>query len=240
MRKTTHLSDEPIILTKTNDSRRILNKKDWQNKTFVKLEIGIEQISSPSLEKNKNTFLYVGRFIAWKGIKIILEAFYLFWNKNKDAQLILIGEGPLQSQIELFRKQHNLEEHIKIIPWLIQQELKQYYQSSQALLFPSLHDSSGNVVLEALANGLPVITLDCGGPACVLGETLKDMIVSTHKATIDNVVEGIMAKMQQISSDQTFYNHIQNLSLERAKDFLWSETVESTYSFIENRIAKTS
>lgn len=229
-----------LILTKTNDTKKIFEKKDWALKTFVKLEIGTEQISLPILENPKNVFLYVGRFITWKGIKLILEAFYLYREKKKDGQLLLIGEGPLQSQIEEFREQRNLEEYIKIIPWITRQGLKQYYQSSQALLFPSLHDSSGNVVLEALASGLPTITLDCGGPACVLGETLKAMIVSTHKTSISDIVENMAAKMRQISSDTVFYKHIQKLSLERAQDFLWDKAIESTYSFIENKVTKIS
>ena len=39
------------------------------------------------------------------------------------------------------------------------------YRRHHALLYPSLHDSSGNVVLEALFHGLPVVCLDLGGPA---------------------------------------------------------------------------
>jgi glycosyltransferase involved in cell wall biosynthesis len=44
------------------------------------------------------------------------------------------------------------------------------YPEFDLVIFPSLHDTGGYTVLEAMANGLPVLCLDCGGPAMAVGE----------------------------------------------------------------------
>jgi glycosyltransferase involved in cell wall biosynthesis len=54
------------------------------------------------------------------------------------------------------------------MPWLPQEKLFEQYQTHDLLVYPSLHDSSGNAVLEALSFGLPVVCLDLGGPAQIV------------------------------------------------------------------------
>lgn len=228
------LREASIILAKTPETKQILNKRLKQSrKILVQLELGVETTSpqpSKMTDDLQHKFLYVGRFIHWKGIEIILCAFSKYVTLyDANAQLTLIGEGPLLRNIYHFIQKNNLEKNIAIIPWIEQSRLKSYYQNSCALIFPSLHDSSGNVVLEALCNGLPVISLDCGGPACIQGDKLKEMIIPTHKCDIENIVSNVTLKMKQLTTDSSFYANIQQQSLSRAQDFIWKNVITHTY-----------
>lgn len=228
------LREASIILAKTPETKQFLNKRlKLSEKIIVQLELGVE-IISPRPDNITNDkqhhFLYVGRFIHWKGIKIILHAFSKYVTSyDAHAQLTLIGEGPLLGEIQHVIQKNKLEKNISIIPWIEQSHLKSYYQNSCALIFPSLHDSSGNVVLEALCNGLPVISLDCGGPACIQGDKLKEMIISTHNSDIEKIVSNVTLKMKQLTTDSSFYTKIQQRSLSRAQDFIWENVIKHTY-----------
>jgi len=223
-----------LILAKTPETKNVLRK--WESKTIVNLEIGIDRISFAQQEHDKNTFLFVGRFIYWKGIKLVLRAFQLYQSSHPTAKLFFIGKGKMKSYIDRFAEDNNLKNNIMIIEWIEQKELKAYYLKSCAMLFPSLHDSSGNVVLEALACGLPVLCLDCGGPAIVLGKGLEDTIETTKGKSVYEVIQGLASKMEMLTSDASRYDEISQKCLKRAESLLWERTVFDAYKLIDKKL----
>ena len=69
-------------------------------------------------------------------------------------------------------------------------EVLALFATHDALLFPSLHDSGGTVVMEAIAHGRPVICLDLGGPAVTVDEHCA-RIVGTSGKTEEQVTQGL-------------------------------------------------
>jgi len=222
-----------IILTKTQDTKALLAK--WAEKTIVNLELGIKTVSHSDTVRDKDLFLFVGRFTYWKGVKLVLKAFESYAQTHLDARLLMIGKGEMEGEIRRYAKLHNL--NIEIVPWIKQEELKQYYSSACAMLFPSLHDSSGNVVLESMSCGLPVICLDCGGPSTVVGEDLNVIVVSTKNASVETVVNNIVEKMNMLEVEGDLYRSIQKKGYQRAHSLLWRTIVDSTYKVIYQKFA---
>jgi len=218
------LNNASVILTKTEDTRSELQKKSWRNKAITELELGIDSLPVlPSVKRKKNQFLFVGRFIYWKGVRLALETFNSFCKKcDSSAKLVFVGKGDMESYITSFAKSHKLENNIEIISWIDQKDLGNYYQNSCAMLFPSLHDSSGNVILESLSHGLPVICLKCGGPASVM-DKLSETMIEPNGKTIDQVINEISDIMQRLVSEDSYSNDIQDRSLQRAAQLLWVE-----------------
>lgn len=166
-----------------------------------------------------------------------LQAFKIYHDRFDDeARLVLIGKGELRGRIESFAKEYNLEDSIEIIDWIEQKKLQRYYQRCTAMLFPSLHDSSGNVVLEALSNGMPVVSLDCGGPAVVLGEELKSLVVKVGNNNVNDVANDIASTLSRVVLNEDVYISISNRCVERARTLLWSETVCEIYKLIGQRL----
>ncbi|MBM7541623.1 glycosyltransferase family 4 protein [Amphibacillus cookii] len=106
-----------------------------------------------------NIILYVGRIAAEKDIDIVLETFEHLPDKvKKDSHLVMVGDGPLFPALS--------SAHHDKVTWtgfIKGEALAQIYASSDLFLFPSPTETFGNVVLEALASGLPVITASTGG-----------------------------------------------------------------------------
>jgi glycosyltransferase involved in cell wall biosynthesis len=99
--------------------------------------------------------LHVGRLAPEKNVHLVFEAYRAIQARMPRARLVVIGEGPLKARLR--------EAHPGVL-FLGQRrgaELAECYASADIFLFPSLTDTFGNVVLEAMASGLLVIAFDC-------------------------------------------------------------------------------
>ncbi|WP_416886250.1 glycosyltransferase family 4 protein [Marinospirillum sp.] len=97
---------------------------------------------------------YVGRLAAEKNMLLLLRAFSEIQQVRPDARLVLIGDGPFRSEI-----QQRCPQAI-CVGWQQGIELARFYASLDLMLFPSLTDTYGNVVAEAMASGIPVLAFD--------------------------------------------------------------------------------
>lgn len=103
------------------------------------------------LPKDKKIFVNASQFIERKNNIQLLEAF-----KNREEHLLLIGEGKELEHYQSFIKDNHME-NVSIIPFLKKDELFKYYRASDVFISLAKEDIFGHTVLEALANGLPVI-----------------------------------------------------------------------------------
>ena len=99
----------------------------------------------------------------------------------------------------------------------------QAYSRHDALLFPSLHDSSGNVVLEAMSRGLPVVCLAAGGPA-VLVDAASGFRVAPGEPS--EVVDALGAALAKLAGDAVLARAMSEAAVRRAqRDFSWTRQI---------------
>jgi glycosyltransferase involved in cell wall biosynthesis len=108
------------------------------------------------------TFLFVGRFQPQKNLKVVIDAFADAF-AGRDVHLRLVGDGPLKSDLVRQVQQCGIEHQVEFLPWQDKQGLLSQYQSAHCLINYSLYEGMPNVVLEAMACGLPVILSDIMG-----------------------------------------------------------------------------
>lgn len=108
---------------------------------------------------NKLVFLYVGRVSPEKDLDILIDAYREVYNKYGDKiALVVTGEGPY-----LDKCKNDFPKGTIFTGFKKGKELAQIYASSDIFAFPSSTETFGNVVLEAMASGVPVIGADAGG-----------------------------------------------------------------------------
>jgi glycosyltransferase involved in cell wall biosynthesis len=117
-------------------------------------------------------FVYVGRFSPEKNLPRLLEAFCIVRNKNR-AELVLVGYGPDEQQLRQKTCDLGLNGSVVFTGSKTQDEASQILRESDCLVLPSLSESWGLVVNEALCSGIPVIVSNrCGcAPDLVTGDT---------------------------------------------------------------------
>lgn len=102
---------------------------------------------------------YIGRLAPEKNLKLVMQVFSAIAGKHRDARLLFVGDGPSLTSL---RRRH--PEHI-YAGMRRGEDLAAHYASADLFLFPSLTETFGNVVPEALASGLGVIAFNCAAAA---------------------------------------------------------------------------
>jgi glycosyltransferase involved in cell wall biosynthesis len=103
--------------------------------------------------------LYVGRLSHEKNLDALLSAFKAIENDEPDAHLVLVGDGPARQELE----QALAGRRVLFTGYLKGEALAEAYASADLFAFPSTTETFGQVVLEAMASGLPVIAFDAEG-----------------------------------------------------------------------------
>jgi glycosyltransferase involved in cell wall biosynthesis len=105
--------------------------------------------------------LYVGNLIPLKGLDFALEALRA---SGTDARLTLIGSGAFGKNLEALSVNLGLKDRVEFRGRLPRDQALAAYKDFDVCLFPSLHDSGGYAVIEAMCNAMPTICLAVGGP----------------------------------------------------------------------------
>lgn len=186
----------------------------------------LEKINTLSQENldvtsDKFTFVTVGRLDKGKNHRIIIEAM-----QDIDANLWIIGEGPLQRTLEKQIKQLHLEKKVFLLGK--QENPFKYLNKANCFVFSSSHEGFPNVLVEALACGLPVISTDCkSGPREILALDskqsihLKDTIEFAQYGVLTpiNGTKNLEKAMHTIMANENIRNNYKAKSIQRAQNF---------------------
>ena len=148
--------DLPKILTLSNDEQKsIICRKH-------------------NIPNNIPIFIFVGRLMWYKNIRLILDSMKLLKDRGRDFRMLLLGIGPDEKAIRKYTEKINLTDKV-ILAGMIdnRQELQLYYSAADLLIFPSLFDTNGLVVREAAASATPSVLVQdsCAAEGIVDGET---------------------------------------------------------------------
>lgn len=162
-------------------------------------------------DKNFIHFITVGRLIPLKDHKTMIEAFKICNEVNTNTKLIILGEGPLENEITKLINDLNLQKNIFLLGF--KDNVFDYLKESSIFVFSSKFEGFGNVIVEAMGCGLPVISTDCpSGPSEILDNGRYGMLTS-----VGNVCELTNAMTEMINKDN--FDKYKELSLKRFQDF---------------------
>jgi glycosyltransferase involved in cell wall biosynthesis len=127
--------------------------------------------------------LSVGYLIERKGHEYLIRAINEIHEERDDIRLQIIGSGPLKNKLENLINDLGLDEKIKMVGNVSDEELLQYYNSSDLFILPAIIDSQGNteglgvVLLEAMACRIPVIGSNIGGITDIINNAENGLLV---------------------------------------------------------------
>ncbi|SDH87361.1 glycosyltransferase family 4 protein [Winogradskyella thalassocola] len=132
----------------------------------------------------------VGRFHWVKGYETALDAVALLKNKGYNIHYTIVGPDEFTEALLFQCHQLNLVDNVALVGAMPQTELISFLRQFHGMLLPSLKEGIANVVLEAMAVGLPVVSTDCGGMAEVVipNETGWLVPVRDSEAMADAVI----------------------------------------------------
>ncbi|WP_394218334.1 glycosyltransferase family 1 protein [Halobacillus trueperi] len=112
--------------------------------------------------ENKTVIGHIGRFMDAKNHQFLLQVMKILVKKDKNIQLLLVGDGDLRKEIEEKAEEYHLQDHIRFLG--IRQDIPTLLQCMDVFVFPSTYEGLGLVLLEAQAAGLPCLVSEAIQP----------------------------------------------------------------------------
>jgi glycosyltransferase involved in cell wall biosynthesis len=215
-----------------SDATKKLIPTKYHFKTKELLAIGTDYfptiLNNYNKSKDKFNICYAGNLINLKGLLIALKTFRQIKEKNNNVIFTIIGSGPLEFKLKKLAKEYELEDSIKWLGKINRTALFNIFNMSDLMLMPSLRDSGGFVILEAMSCGLPVAVLDIGGPGKIVNNECGIKIGITKKKE-DQVINELASQINNLIKDNNQYKYKKIKCLERVKNFTWEKKVSIIY-----------
>ncbi|PMB07939.1 hypothetical protein CEN49_11440 [Fischerella thermalis CCMEE 5273] len=116
-----------------------------------------------NLELDGRIILYVGNLYKVKGLFDLLDAFAGLAPRHPDTHLVLVGDGPLRSDLIKRSKQASIYERVHLIGRRPYEEIPLWINSSDVVALSSLSEGLASIVLEAMGCGKPIVATEVGG-----------------------------------------------------------------------------
>lgn len=156
--------------------------------------------------------LYVGRVAHEKNIGFLLIVAKLLSDVMPDVLLVIAGEGPALSSLRNSVKEHSIENNVQFIGYLDRNtQLNSCYKAADVFVFSSKSETQGLVILEAMAQGTPVVAIAELGTASILIEGKGALISTENESEFVQKVHSVLInpqRRQQLS--ETALDYAQN------------------------------
>jgi glycosyltransferase involved in cell wall biosynthesis len=166
-----------------SDGLKQMALKFYDKKEFRVIYNGVDtDMFYPAEQKEHENFriLFVSRLIKRKGLQYILPQLKEIQNRvSKKITLDIVGDGPYRTELERLTEACGIQDIVRFEGQKDKEELIPYYQNADIFVFPSAKEGMPNVVLEAMACGLPVVMTPCEGSEELVAQNGK--IVETHQ-----------------------------------------------------------
>lgn len=170
--------------------------------------------------ENKLVLLYVGRLAREKNLTLLIESLKdLNSNYQQKIELVITGDGPLREQLEA-----NSPSNVTFTGYLSGEELSQMYATADIFTFPSVTETYGNVVLEAMASGLPVVGILKGG--------VKENLVDQYNglACQQNSKQEFKRKLEKLIRDDHLRRKLAANAYQHARDNSWQQVFNRLFA----------
>lgn len=150
-----------------------MKKYNVSDESVTEVAVDIDEIKDTCDETNRNdecVFLVAGRMIYRKGLDFLFDALTRIPQETR-YQVRVVGDGPeLKHLRKRCKDDQNLSEHVHCMGSIPYMEMEKEYASADVFIMPSIRETTGTVLLEAMSKGIPVITIKKFGGATVFDE----------------------------------------------------------------------
>lgn len=141
--------------------------------------------------------IFVGRLVPYKGADMAIVAAAELLRAGS-LKLQIVGDGPQMARLISLAKQLGVEENVQFGGWLTQEDLQRKLGECDVLVFPSIREFGGGVVLEAMALGVAPIVADYGGPSELVDEHTGMRVAFADEASL---IEGVKCALQRMVAE---------------------------------------
>ncbi|PZQ74399.1 MAG: hypothetical protein DI563_12415 [Variovorax paradoxus] len=161
------------------------------------IDVELDQDHAIGERQAKVTFLWVGQLEPRKGLPLLLDALVAVRTRQLAAfdqmKVLVVGDGPDKHSLNQRAYSLGLSDRVTFLGKLRFDQMRQCYGSADAFVFTSVQDTSGNVVLEAIASGLPTIAFNHQGVAEMLDSGCAYLLSPTsYETAVEQLADSLV------------------------------------------------
>ena len=208
----------------TNELKRTLGENGFQKLKVVARGVDTQLFNlkkrnaelrqSWGANDDTKVLISVGRMAPEKNLEQVLKSYEALRFMGDKVKLVMVGDGPLRDQFQ--------QRYPDVIfpGMLAQQALSVYYASADLFVFPSQTETFGNVTLEALASGIPVLAFDCAAARDWVQPSVNGWLVAE-----DNP-EGFAAQAVEIFRENGLLDRVTQSTRQQVVHLDWDQIAE--------------
>ena len=174
------------------------------------------------------TLLFASRLVWEKNLQALIDLYQFSESQNANLNFVVAGDGVARKDAEA--KMPNAH----FLGMINHEELSKLYASSDVYFFPSDTESFGNVVIEAMASGVPVVVANGGGPKSFVQNGINGFICET------NDIKGYWEKIQLLLNDNFLREKIVANALDFTNTLNWENLVKVYFEDLKKLVNRSS
>jgi len=163
------------------------------------------------------TLLYVGKLVRVKGVRFLVEAMDAVRHEVPSCQLVIVGAGTELQALERLVERLHLRENVRFVGEVSNDEVPLLMAAADVFVLPSLSEGFPNVLLEAMAAGLPVVATNVGGIPELVEEGENGFLVQPEDAA------GLERRLRDMLADSTLARSIGEANSRKSLGYKWED-----------------
>ena len=224
--------------------------EQWYNKHFPKVETAVfpiiqkeerilsiinnsETITQGYINQfkliDKDVLLFVGRLVEVKNLSFLIDVFSSYVAINKNAVLILVGDGDKKSELMTAVKELKIQDNVIFAGRFEHKELYAWYRVADYFILPSTWEPFGAVVNESLIAGIPVICSNLAGATCLINNENGVTINPFDKDELLSVLNAVFCKKVSSINNVSAHNSLMPYTFNQRMQELISFLIKADY-----------
>lgn len=168
---------------------------------------------------------YIGRLEPHKGVEYLIRA-----AKHIRAKFLIVGDGTDRKRLTEIATKMGLSDKIVFTGYVPHKDIWKYYNTADIIVYPTLYEPLGNVVLEAMASGKPIIASNVGG--------IPEIFEKDCGYLIKPSVEELTQRLNVLLEDENLRKKMGEKGRKSVKKYSWVEVARKTLQVCEKVLAK--
>ena len=177
--------------------------------------------------EGKCVLLWAGRMVNKKGLAFLLDVIASM--KTESAFVLkLIGDGPEMERLKKQAESLNIQNKVEFLGKISYEKMKEAYISSDIFVFPSLRETTGTVLFEAMSSGLPVITFNQNGADILIDDTCGRKIDINQN--LEGIIKDFASSITELVDDASMRRKLGAEAYKRIETkYTWEEKCKKFY-----------
>jgi glycosyltransferase involved in cell wall biosynthesis len=137
--------------------------------------------------------LYVGRLAREKNLEVLLQTAVLAFAQDPLLRLWLVGDGPYRDTVTAMARRLGIGNRVRFVGFVPRLEVDRYYVAADLFVFPSITETQGLVVQEAMMRGLPAVVVMGGGASASIEDGVNGYAVRNDPAAFADKCLAVLA-----------------------------------------------